>query len=469
MSIDGAAAAAAASDLPADASVIVVGAGLSGLTTARELVRAGVDDVVVLDARDRVGGRLCELVRPNGRVLMKGGEWTGAAQQQLHALAAELGVGVEPLPPFADEERMGRFVRVHDGRRYVEDVPLSGDPAAQRAFAAAVAALDELAATVPTDAPWTAAHAAALDRRSIGHWLDENVAEPAARAAMEGELGSFGDPYETSLFYLLWLLACFGGWEAHGAVYTSRFVGGSAQIPRLLAERLGPRVQLSAPVRTVRRADEAVVVETDRGRVRGRALVLAMEPGQAGKIEFDPVLPADRDRLQARWQAGHGAKLFAVYDEPWWRAEGLAGVAFGPPPIPLVQDLSPNEADEGILCALFFAGSAVVARHAAQLADERRTRAMVLDALEAYFGPRAREPRELHVCSWDGDRWSDGCGSQLPMGTLSTVGQALRRPIGRIVFAGAETGAMDFMEGAVTAGQRAAREAAALVGRAPVA
>ncbi|WP_407655922.1 FAD-dependent oxidoreductase [Capillimicrobium parvum] len=143
--------------------------------------------------------------------------------------------------------------------------------------------------------------------------------------------------------------------------------------------------------------------------------------------------------------------------QPWWREDGLAGVASGLASIPLVLDLSPTEGDEGILCALFFGSGPALARYGGDPSSDEATRALTLEALETYFEPKARAPKEFYVRNWEDDPWSRGCGSQVPTCTLSSVGATLRRPIGRIVFAGAETGTTDFMEGAVTSGQRAAR------------
>ena len=450
------------SGIPSDASVVVIGAGLSGLVAATQLRAAGISDVVVLEARDRVGGRLHGYTRPNGRELMVGGEFIGRTHLRLHALAASLGIASEPLPPFAHPESMGKFIRIEADARIVESYPMESDPAAMEDYGAAVVALDEMARLVPVEAPWAAASASIWDSQTAGQWIDVNVVAPAARDALAGNLAHYGDLYQVSLLFVLWCVARFGGWEAsHDIGY--RFVGGSAQIPRRLAERLGGVVFTSCPVRRIDRGATHATVHHDGGATQAKAVVLAMEPGQVGKIEFSPPLPHARGRLQSRWLAGHGAKFFAVYDKPFWRKDGLAGIASGPGPFGTVLDVSPSEADEGILLVLYFEGGAAAANLSALAEQAGGLRTAVLAGLARFFGDQALEPTEFYAFDWSGDAWSQGCGSQVPTQVLSTVGPALRPPVGRLVWAGADNGDMDWMEGAVASGYRAAQEAVSLI------
>lgn len=455
---------ALSSPVAREASVAIVGAGLSGLLTARELVAAGVDDVIVLEARDRVGGLLHEIRRSNGKVLMAGGEFTGPAQTQLLALLAEMEIAVQPLPAVADHESIGRFVRVFEGRRFVEAYPLESDPEAAAAYMAAMGRLDEMAAELPPDAPWTAPRAAEWDGQTFGQWLDANVSAPAARQQFAVDRAPLGDPAEVSLLHVLWFAGSHGGWEATNAVH-ERLVGGTAQIPRRIAEQLGDRVTLSSPVRLVEHGSDRVLVHHDGGIVAADAVVVTVEPAQAAKLQFTPRLPMARERLHARWLPAHGAKIYAVYERAFWKDEGLAGLAFGPQPFPLAADVSPDDGSEAILTALYGASATAAARYSEALSDPASAREVVLDALATYFGEQARDPVEFHMHDWTGDPWSTGCGSQLPPGVITSVGHALREPVGRVVWAGAETGAPPWMEGAVRSAHRAAREACALVRR----
>jgi monoamine oxidase len=450
---------------PAEASVVIVGAGLSGLVAAHELEAAGHDSLLVLEAQDRVGGRAKELVRPNGRELNKGPEFVSPHETELPKLCEELGIALEPLP------WSGKSVRCYAGRRYVEAERLDQDPPAAAAYRAAIEQLGEMLPEIPAHAPWDAPHASEWDQITVSQWLDQNLASPPARFVFEKEF--ILDMASTSLLYFLWWIAKFGDLQLLG-IWDRRFVGGTAQLPRKLAAQLRSPIHLSVPVRKLEHDDRQVTVHYDGGKVAAEAVILAIEPGQASTLHFAPPLSPARDLLQKRWTGHADCKYFAIYDTPFWREEGLSGAAMGPAPIDFVIDLSPWSNDEGILCgkrpetpagwSASPTGEAP-AKYGEFAADSEQNKSSVIEQLALYFGDKAREPKEFYAVEWAGDPWSRGCGAtQLAPGLLSTIGHTLAAPIGRIVWAGADLGD-GLMEGAVTSGQRAAREAAQLIAR----
>ncbi len=442
-----------ADTFPQRADVVVVGAGLSGLVAARRLAAAGVD-VAVVEARDRVGGRVRRFVTPSGRALEAGGELVGPAMPAIHALAAELDV---PIIPLGGE---GSIVRFHEGRRLVEAFPYEQTPASGAALHAATAALDELARQVPVEDPWNAPRAAEWDAQTLLQWVDANVSDPGARAGLAAEFFFCGGTFaELSLLFALWTIHAMGGWETWEMGTSQRLQGGTSELVVRMAAPLRDRIFEQAPVRRVQHAGGGVTVHTDRGAIRADAVVAALAPALCSRIHWDPALPPARDRLQDRYLMGHGIKFVALYDEPWWREAGLMGIGLGQDPVWVTLDVTGPDDDGARMVGFAPVTGADIGRWSDVLGDEAAAKRLFVEQVVGYFGA-GPAPSELHFFSWVGDPWSLGCAAGLAPGTLSTVGAALRAPIGPILWAGAETGMPqnDWMEGAISAGERAAAE-----------
>ncbi|UGS37259.1 flavin monoamine oxidase family protein [Capillimicrobium parvum] len=449
--------------LPERADVVVVGAGISGLVAARRLAAAGVD-VAVVEARDRVGGRLKRVVTPSGRVLEAGGELVGEHMASIRALADELGV---PIIPMGVGE--GQLVRYHEGERLLEAFPYEKTPDSGAALHAATKALDAMAAQVPIEDPWNAPRAAEWDAQTLLQWVDANVADPGARAGLAAEFYFMGGAFEElSLLFCLWTLHAMGLWEQWEMGTSHRLQGGTSDLVTRVAEPLRDRIFEQAPVRRVEHAAGGVTVHTDRGAIRAEALVVAIAPALCPRIEWEPRLPPARDRLQDRYLMGHGIKFQAIYDEPWWREKGYMGLGLGQDPVwVLVDATGPDDEGAGRLVGFAPITGRDVARWSDVMGDEEAAKQLFVEQVGNYFGD-GPAPVEVHLFSWVGDPWSLGCGTGLGCGTLSTVGPSLRAPIGPIVWAGAETGLPqnDWIEGAISAGERASREALERVGAA---
>jgi len=446
-----------------DVDVAVVGAGLSGLSAARELARRGAS-VAVLEARDRVGGKM-HTVSIDGCAVDLGAHWVGPAQRRMLGLAAELGVAVEK-----QHLEGAHLLTLGDERHeFTGLVPRVSLPAAAETVLA-VARVELRRRLVRAGAPWRSRGAARLDAFSLEHWM-RGLRSRSARAMFELTARTvFGaEPRELSFLYFLWYAQCAGGLPAltdfEGGAQDSHLAGGAQPVCERLGAGLGEAVRLGWPVtRIARDSGGAAVITGRRGTVRAGRAVVAVSPALAARIEFDPVLPPAREALGQRMPMGAYMKGVALYDRPWWRERGLSGLAFADRgPVQMVVDASPSAAGPGVLVA-FVAGAA--ARDLGALEAGARRRA-VLDALAAALAPEAARPAGYRDFDWLEQRWSRGgpVGLMAP-GTLTALGPALREPAGPVHWAGTETATEwpGYMEGAVQAAERVAGEIAGEAG-----
>jgi monoamine oxidase len=443
-----------------EADLVIVGAGLAGLTAARTAVSAG-SDVVVVEARDRVGGRVLNADVGGGKVVEVGAQWIGPTQDRLAAVAAELGVATFPT------YGQGQNVLEYGGRlrRYSGTIPRI-NPAVLLDVERAQRRLNRLAGKVPLDAPWEAPHAGRLDAQTVATWMRRNLATKGGRALLELGVEAVWavQPEDMSLLHALFYIHSAGSLEmlfdTEGGAQQDRFVGGSQLVAIRMAEELGEdRLLLGAPVRRVRHGADGVTVEADGATVAAKAAILAIAPTLAGRVAYDPPLPGFRDQLTQRMPLGTVAKCMAVYDEPFWRREGLSGQGTSDTgPVKLTFDNSPPDGSPGVLLG-FLEGRR--ARELGRLpAAERRT--AVIDCFTRLFGPRAARPGDYLERLWAEEEWTRGCyGCHMPTGAWTSYGPALREPIGPLHWAGAEYATVwnGYMDGAVRSGEQVAREA----------
>jgi monoamine oxidase len=443
---------------PAETDVVVVGAGLAGLSAARALRAAG-RDVVVLEARDRVGGRTVNEPIGDGKIVELGGQWVGPTQDRMYELIREL--GLETFPTYDSGENL--FEHGDSVRRYSGTIP-KVSPVALAEVGIVLARLNRLAKTIPPDAPWTAKRAPQWDGQTFEDWSRRKIRTPAAREmmrlAIEGVWAT--EPRDVSMLHVLFYIRSAGSIErlldTDGGAQQDRVVGGTQLISIRMAEQLGDAVVLEAPVRAIAASDAGVAVTSDRGTTRAREAIVAIPPTLAGRIAYDPLLPAVRDGLTQRMAQGSVVKCMAVYERPFWRERGLSGqLTSTRGPVSAGFDNSPPDGSPGVLLA-FLEGRAARAGAALEAAERRDA---VLGSLARAFGPEAAEPEHYVDKPWPNEEWSRGCyGGFMPPGAWTDHGAALRRPIGRIHWAGAETATIwnGYMEGAVTSGERAAAE-----------
>ncbi|MEZ5155714.1 MAG: FAD-dependent oxidoreductase [Solirubrobacterales bacterium] len=440
--------------------VVVVGAGLAGLAAARSIREAG-RSVVVLEARDRVGGRTLNHPIGHREVVEIGGQWVGPGQTRVLEMIDDL--GIETFDTYVE----GKSVYYRNGSRseYEGIIPPVAGPVLVEILTA-INDMNAKAATVPVDAPWNAPEAEDWDGQTLKTYLDGLGLSAEARMVVElGITSVFAvEPRDVSMLFVLLYIAMAGAdfnnlINTTGGAQERRIVGGSQLISLKLAKRLGNAVRLEQPVGLIRRTRTGVSVRTPSGTWPAKRAIVTVPPALMGGIDFKPPLPANRAQFDQRMPMGTVVKCMAFYDAPFWREAGLNGMTTSDQgPVRLTYDNSPPDGRPGVLLG-FIEGQD--ARDLAGATDQER-KAAVVECFARYFGSEAESRMTGYVeKSWAADPWSRGCyGGITPPGAITGYPGVIRRPFGRIHWAGTESATQwgGYMDGAIQSGQRAAAE-----------
>lgn len=445
--------------------VLIVGAGAAGLTAANDLRKAGLS-VAVLEARDRVGGRLWTDVI-DGAMLEIGGQWVSPDQDALIDTVAELGLETYSRYREGDSVYVGP-----DGtasRFTGEMFPVSAET--ERVIAEITERLDAMVAEIDPDKPWEHPNAAEWDSVTWDAWLRAQTDDDEAVRNLAFATGSAMLTKPTHAFSLLQslLMAASAGSYSHlvdaDFILDKRVVGGLQQVPILLAERLGDDVFLNQPVRTLEWGDPStgsgaqfVRATTDDLTVSARFAILAHAPVLYDRISFVPPLPRRQHQLHQHLSMGFVIKVHAVYDRPFWREQGLSGTAFSPYELSHEAYDNTNHGDErGTLVGF------VSDRNADGVfelsAEERKER--ILESLSHYYGPEAKNPVVYYESDWGSEEWTRGAyAASFDMGGLHRYGADLRTPVGPISFACSDMAGAGYqhVDGAIRMGRLVASQ-----------
>jgi monoamine oxidase len=444
----------------ADVNYCVVGAGFAGLTAALRLKQAG-ESVVLLEARDRVGGRTFTVNRDDGSWIDRGGAWIGPGQDRIYALMSEF--GVSSYKQYLD----GKAMMVVEGKqhRYSGTIPLSMSPWAVANLGAVFLELGQMCKSIPLEAPWEAKNAEKWDQMTLAKWLNSNTLSKPAHDLLDTAISGCytSAASEVSMLFVLYQMASGGGPSfvlgIKDASQDSRIVGGMGAVYQPMATEIGDSLHLSQPVRRIDQDADGVTVSSDDMSVRARRVIVAVPIAIASQILYEPMLPINRSFLHQRMPSGAIYKINIVYDEPFWRTDGLSGQSAAPgSPATVTIDASTDAPRPGILCVI---AEGPIARRIGELeaAERRRT---ILAELVGRFGDKAASPVDYVEQCWTTERYSGGgMLSHAPPGVLTEFGPALREPCGRIHWAGTESSSVmcGWVDGAVRSGERAAAEA----------
>ena len=441
---------------PTDA--VIVGAGLAGLTAARELARDD-HDVTILEARDRVGGRTREHRLADGEIIDLGGQWIGPTQDRVQELVEELGLETHRQYDEGDD-RLAVGGTIFDHEDAFQALPAES----LSELMDTLGQIETLRGQIPLDAPYRAPNAEEWDATTVESWKCKTLKTEDAQAAFDTLVRALftAEPADISFLYFLYYIHAAGGIEritsVEGGAQERSIVGGAQQLSQWGADELGDAVHLEPPVRTITQNDAGVAIDSDTGTYAGSYVIIAVPPALAGRIAYDPPLPARRDALTQRMPMGATIKCVVTYEEPYWRNDGYSGFVLADEGVVgLMFDDTPADRTIGALVGFIVANQARTWSER----DQSVRRKNVLEDFTRYFGPQAAEPIEYVEQAWSNELWSAGCyaGNMTP-GTMTGYGEVLREPVGRIHWAGTETAMQwcGYMDGAIRSGKRAARE-----------
>jgi len=453
--------------------VVIIGAGAAGLTAANELRKAGLS-VAVLEARDRVGGRLwTDTIE--GAMLEIGGQWISPDQTALQETVAELGLDTFSRYREGDSVYVGPDGVAH--RFTGEMFPVA--PETEAVIAEITERLDEMVAGIDPDRPWAHEKAAEWDSVSWDAWLRSQTDDDEAVRNLAFATGSAmltKPTHAISLLESLLMAASAGSYSNlvdADFILDKRVVGGLQQVPLLLAERLDGDVFVSQAVRTIEWSDAGVTVTSTPTTgvtgtaiagggagltVRARQAILALAPVLYDRISFVPALPRLQHQMHQHLSMGFVIKVHAVYETPFWREKGLSGTAFSPYELSHEAYDNTNHGDErgtlvGFVSDLHADGVFELS------AEERKER--ILTSLSHYYGPEAMNPVVYFESDWGSEEWTRGAyAASFDLGGLSRYGKYLRENVGPLHFACSDLAGAGYqhVDGAIRMGRLVASQ-----------
>jgi monoamine oxidase len=437
---------------------IVIGAGYAGLTAARKLIQAN-KNVLLLEARDRVGGRVYTKTLDDGSYVDLGGAWVGPTQDKIYELAREF--GVETFKTYD----IGKSTISYKGKvkRYKGIIPplpvgalLSLDFAMKK--------MNRLSKSVNLEKPWLTPNAEYYDSMTLDTWMHKETNFATARAMFKIAAESIWacHPNEISMLHALFYTKSGRDLDTliniKDGAQEERLVGGAQQPALKLAATFKENIRLNSVVKSITQDADKVIVKGLDFEFSASRIIVALPPTLAGRIDYYPLMPANREQLTQRIPMGTVTKTFAIYDKPFWREAGLNGLSATPDGHATVTfDNSPKDGSKGIMMGFVLANQA---RDFSLLSPEAR-RESILKTFASFYGEKAMHPIQYLDHSWAEEEFTRGCyAGVMPTGAWTSLGKSLREPVGRIHWAGTETSDIwnGYIDGAIRSGERAAKE-----------
>lgn len=444
--------------------VIIIGGGFSGLAAARILHQQG-KKFLLIEARDRLGGRTHTRRLDDGSYVDIGGQWIGPTQDRMYSLCKEYNVKwYETYNQGKNIIDLNQVIKTYTGLIPKMDVTslINIDLLLKK--------LDRLARSISVEKPWDNHQASKWDSISLDVFVRKNCytknCYKVVRAGLETVYAC--ELNEVSLLHALFyirsgtnlntLLSIKDGAQQH------RIKGGMQALTDRLAETLMLSIRLNSAVKQIVQHDNSVIVMGEGFSCEARQAIVAIPPALIKAIDFQPSLPLHKSQLLDKMSMGIVGKVFGIYEKPFWRAKGFSGqvVADELSPFQTFFDSSPADGEYGVLLAFCIANRA----RDFFSKDEASRKQIALNSFERYFGREASNPKHYSDHCWADESWSRGCYAAIyPTGAWTNFQGELSKPFGRIHWAGTETSDVwyGYIEGAVRAGERAANEVVKII------
>lgn len=436
----------------------IIGAGLAGLTAARDLVKRGLD-VVVIEARDRVGGRVENGVLSDGQYVELGGQWIGSGHDSIAELVSHYG-----LKTLGNPSTGHLMVRL---RGKAKALPSSEDSTDLTPFEVAdlgsgLVRLRRLGQRLRDDEAWAKANHVWLGQ-DLTRWVKTNLRTTGAQSRFKKVYQAALGPLEEGTTLQEGLMEVNSGPDLEGMLASNgglnqlRVAGGMFALAAAIAGDLGERIKLGRPVVRVEHGEESGTLVLDGGeRIEARQIIATLPPKLAVRLEYEPPLEPWRAETAAKVSSGNVIKAYLVYPEPFWREGGLSGQSSADEgPVRVTFDTTTGDNLRGLLMGYFEGPDAdSLSRRSITL----RQRAFV-DSVVRTFGDVAAEPLEYVERDWSAEPYTGGChGAHFAPGVWTANGPVLSESQGVLHWAGAEYSARfnGYMEGAVRSGLDAA-------------
>ncbi|BFZ00964.1 hypothetical protein BsWGS_04003 [Bradybaena similaris] len=446
------------------ADVVIIGAGLSGLTAARSLQKSNID-VLVLESRDRVGGRMHTVQNKMARYVDLGAAYVGPDQKRVLKLIDEFG-----LKTFRTNEKEDLlYYEKGKATRFKSVFPPIGSLLSWLDMNNMLRLFDKMSKEIPQKAPWTAARAKEWDQMTVQQFINQHAWTSAGKYIISDSvrLNNTIEPHEVSLLYILWHYKTVGGVHVinatEGGAQEQKVIGGTQQICNRLAETVGPdNILLDQVVYRIDQSGSDVIVSTLEGsQFKCKQVIVTIPLTIQAQVTFHPALPLARSQLIQRVPMGCVMKAFLYYKTPFWKEKGLCGSCNINDDDSLVSYTMDNSAPDGSNPALVAFIVASNARRAAEMTLSERKSNITRVLAKVFQSDVALNPIFYDEKNWTGEPYSGGCYFlSMPPGVLTTYGRILREPAGNIFFAGTElaTDWVGYMEGAIQSGTFAANQ-----------